>query len=217
MPRRLSSSCRQFRRQHAEFVDGYLSDEAQRAGRAHLDECPVCARHDVHIRRSLMALQALPMIEPSAGFHDRLYERLEREELHYSPAPSRHVRWGMATAIVAASVALLFAASSRARQVEASRPAPVMAYMPATSALQRPALGLGGRELAASTGAASTEAATNGAASNAATRASAATAPTARRSRSRFEALPGQGAAPSGTLFRQGSAVRLQTVSYIGQ
>ena len=207
MPRRLSSSCRQFRRQHAEFVDGYLSDEAQRAGLAHLDECPVCARHDVQIRRSLMALQALPMIEPSAGFHDRLYERIEREELYYSPVPSRHVRWGMATAIVAASVALLFAASSRARHVEASRPAPVMAYTPATSAPQRPALGLGGRDVAAGTGAAT----------SAATRASAATAPTARRSRSRFEALPGQGAAPSGTLLQQGSAVRLQTVSYIGQ
>lgn len=207
MPLRLSSSCRQFRRQHAEFVDGYLSDEAQRAGRAHLDECPVCARHDVQIRRSLMALQALPMIEPSAGFHDRLYERLAREEFHYSPVPSRHVRWGMATAIVAASVALLFAASSRARQVEASRPAPVMVQAPALPATQRPALGLAGRDVAAGTGAAT----------NAAASAAAAAAPAARRSRARFEALPGRGAAPSGTLLQPGLAVRLQTVSYLGQ
>lgn len=217
MPRRLSSSCRQFRRQHAEFVDGYLSDEVQRAGRVHLDECPVCARHDVQIRRSLMALQALPMIEPSAGFHDRLYEKLARAELHYSPVPSRRVRWGMATAIVAASVALLFAASSRSGQAESSRAAPVMAFalatpvpatpVPATPVPQRPVPGLAGRDVAARPGAAT----------NAAASASAATVPTAPRSRARFEALPGQSAAPSGTLLQQGSAVRLQTVNYIGQ
>ncbi|MHB0962703.1 MAG: zf-HC2 domain-containing protein [Gemmatimonadaceae bacterium] len=197
MPRRLSSSCRQFRRQHAEFVDGYLSDEAQRAARVHLDECPVCARHDVQIRRSLMALQALPMIEPSAGFHDRLYERIAREELHYSPVPTRPVRWGMATAIVAASVALLFAASSRSRQSEASRPAPVLALVPARPAPQRPAPARTARIPAAN--------------------ASAMTAATAPRSRARFEALPGPGAARSGTLLQQGSAIRLQTVNYIGQ
>ncbi|MFA6130600.1 MAG: hypothetical protein WC731_06440 [Candidatus Omnitrophota bacterium] len=197
MPRRLSSSCRQFRRQHAEYVDGYLSDEAQRASRAHLDECPVCARQDVQIRRSLMALQALPMIEPSAGFHDRLYEKIARDELHYSPVPLRRVRWGMATAIVAASVALLFTASSRSRQMAASRRAPVMAQAPALPAAQRPA-----PERTASLPAAN---------------ASAMTAATAPRSRARFEALPGQGAAPSRPLFQQGSAVRLQTVSYIGQ
>ena len=178
-------------------MDGYLSDEAQRAGRAHLDECPVCARHDVQIRRSLMALQALPMIEPSAGFHDRLYERLAREELHYSPVPSRPVRWGMATAIVAASAALLFAASSRTSQVQSSRPAPIVAFAPARPAPQRPA--------PART------------ASIPAANASATTAATTPRLRARFEALPGQRAALSGPLIRQGSAVRLQTVNFIGQ
>lgn len=198
MLRHLSSSCRQFRRQHAEYVDGYLSDEAQRAGRAHLDECPACARQDVQIRRSLMALQALPMIEPSADFHDRLYERIAREEFHYSPVPSRHVRWGLATAIVAASAALLFAASSRSRQTETSHPAAVMA-----SASARPASQRSMPERTASIPVA------NGSALTAAV--------TARRSGARFEALPGQGTAPPGPLLQQGAAVRLQTVSYIGQ
>ncbi len=197
MPRRLSSSCRQFRRQHAEFVDGYLPDEAQRTGRAHLDACPLCARHDVQIRRSLMALQSLPMIEPSAGFHDRLYERIARDELHYSPAPSRHVRWGMATAIVAASVALLFAASSRSRHGEASRATPIMAQAPARSVPRRPA-----QERMVSMPGMNEEGA------------NAATAP---RSRARFEALPGFSAPPAGPLLQQGSAVRLQTVNYLGQ
>lgn len=197
MPRRLSSSCRQFRRQHSEFVDGYLSDEAQRAGRAHLDECPVCARQDVQIRRSLMALQSLAMIEPSAGFHDRLYEKIARDELHYSPVPSRRVRWGMATAIVAASVALLFAASSRSRQTRVSRPVPVMASASALPIRPHPM-----PERTASLPAASD---------------SGVNTTTALRSRARFEALPGQRAASSGPLLQQGSAVRLQTVNYLGQ
>lgn len=197
MPRRLSSSCRQFRRQHAEFVDGYLSDEAQRAGRAHLDECPVCARQDVQIRRSLMALQSLPMIEPSAGFHDRLYEKIARDELHYSPVPSRRARWGMATAIVAASVALLFAASSRSRQTQVSRPVPVMASASALPTRPHPM-----PERTASLAAASD---------------SGVSTTTALRSRARFEALPGQRAASSGPLLQQGSAVRPQTVNYLGQ
>ena len=44
--------------------------------RAHLDNCPRCATRDVWMRRSLLALQVLPRIEPSAGFRERLYERL---------------------------------------------------------------------------------------------------------------------------------------------
>lgn len=197
MPCCLYSSCRQFRRQHAEFVDGYLSDKAQRASRAHLDECPACARHDVQIRRSLLALQALPRIEPSTGFHDRLYERISREELHSSRVPSRRVRWGMATAIVAASVALLFAASSRTRETTESRAAPVLARAPERPAPQRPA-----PERVAQLPAAS---------------GSAVTAAPAPRSRARFEALHGPGVGQAGPSLKQGSTVRLQTVSYIGQ
>jgi len=195
MPRRLSSSCRQFRRQHVEFVDGYLSDEAQRAGCAHLDECPVCARHDVQIRRSLMALQSLPMIEPSAGFRDRLYERIARDEFHSVPVPSRHIRWGMTAAIVAASAVLLVAASSRPSV--ASRAVPVTAHASERAAPPRRT-----PERTVSLPAANQ---------------SGMSAPSAPRTPARFEALPGQRVAPSGPLVRREAAVRLQTVSYIGQ
>jgi anti-sigma factor RsiW len=207
MPRRLSSSCRQFRRQHAEFVDGYLSDEAQRAGREHLDECPVCARHDVQIRRSLMALQSLPMIEPSAGFHNRLCERLAREAIHYSPVPSRHVRWGMATVVAVASAALLFTASSHSRQTEAIRRTPVMAYAPTAPILRRSVSGLAGRDVAAS----------NEATLGMATKAPVVTAGTAIHSHAGLEVLPRRDAAQSRPLLQQGLVVRLQAVSYIGQ
>lgn len=144
-----------------------------------------------------MALQSLPMIEPSADFRDRLYARLAREELHYSPVPSRHVRWGMAAAIVAASVALLFAASSRTRPSEASRAVPVMAQAPARPVPLRQA---------------PVRAVSLPAANQSGLRAT-----DAPRSRARFEALPGQGTSPSGPLLPQGTTVRLQTVSYIGQ
>ena len=76
MPCRPSCNCREFRRQHAEFTDGFLSMETSLAMQDHLYECPACATRDVWVRRSLLALQALPSIEPTAGFHDRLYERL---------------------------------------------------------------------------------------------------------------------------------------------
>jgi hypothetical protein len=76
MPCRPSCSCRQFRRQHAEFTDGFLSVEMSCAMQEHLYQCPTCATRDVWVRRSLLALQVLPSIEPSAHFHERLYERL---------------------------------------------------------------------------------------------------------------------------------------------
>jgi anti-sigma factor RsiW len=190
MPRRLSSSCRQFRRQHAEFVDGYLSDEALCASRAHLDECPACAHHDVLIRRSLLAVQALPMIEPSAGFHDRLCERLSREAHHYAPVQSRGVRWGMATVIVAASAALFLAASYLPRQPAMSPPAPVSVPVLA-GAPERPTVATEVKDP---------------------TRAA-----TVSRPFGRFEALPGQAPARRESPMVQGPLVRLQTASYIGQ
>jgi len=76
MPCRSSCSCRQFRRQHAEFVDGFLAEETARAMQGHVNNCPSCATRDVWMRRSLLALQALPRIEPSADFRQRLFERL---------------------------------------------------------------------------------------------------------------------------------------------
>jgi hypothetical protein len=76
MPRRPFSSCRQFRRQHTDFMDGFLSEGTSCDMQEHLICCPSCARHDVWMRRSLLALQALPRIEPSADFRERLYERL---------------------------------------------------------------------------------------------------------------------------------------------
>ena len=86
MPCRPSYSCRQFRRRHVEFVDGLLPGEAQDVCEAHVRECPVCAEHDVQVRRSLLALQVLPTIMPSADFRDRLRARLAGEAPTVVPA-----------------------------------------------------------------------------------------------------------------------------------
>ena len=56
----------------------------------HLYECTACATRDVWVRRSLLALQVLPSIEPSAGFRERLYERLgESLGEQLTPLPAR--------------------------------------------------------------------------------------------------------------------------------
>lgn len=129
MPRRPLSSCRQFRRLHVEYVDGLLSNEALRACRAHLDVCPTCAQQDVRIRRSLLALQALPTIEVSDGFHDRLCERLSREMMDDAREKSPWARRLTAGAIVAA-VAVLYATAVHTRTPVPLRLTPVVARAP---------------------------------------------------------------------------------------
>jgi len=134
MPRRLSLSCRQFRHQHVEFVDGLLPEGTMRALRTHRDECACCSQHDVRIRRSLLVLQALPVIEPSHDFRARLSARLQRDAAELRPVRPRGVRWGIAGAIIAASAALLLAASSRSRPVMPIRLTPVLTRAPQRSA-----------------------------------------------------------------------------------
>lgn len=144
MPRRPSLSCRQFRQLHAEYVDGYLCVEQSRAMRSHGDDCPACSRLDVQIRRSLLALQTLPTIEPSADFRERLHERLVLSQLTERRAstqrpmrmpmrmPTRDVRWALASVVTAASVVfLMLAAQSRTVHPVESRPTLARAPEPA--------------------------------------------------------------------------------------
>ncbi len=180
-------------------MDGYLSEEAQRACGVHRDACPACGHHDVQIRRALLALQALQVIEPSAGFRDRLHARLTREVLHCAPVQSRRVRWRVATTIVAASVALFLAASSHRSPIEPTRAVLVLVRVPERPVPQRP---VPARFATIQT------ATVRGM-----------TAMAAPGSPARFEALPRQGSArpwpsPSPTL---GAAMPLRTVSYLGQ
>jgi anti-sigma factor RsiW len=187
MPRRPSCSCRQFRRLHAEYVDGFLSGGTFRACEMHVHECPTCASHDVLIRRSLLALQALPAIQPSAGFRDRLSRRIAREALEGKTPPPRRVRWGLAGGILAASVAMFIAASSRPRSDDDVHPASVMARAPEHLA-------------------------TTPAHENPMPTATMTSSPALR-----LEALPGRAPMRHPNTVLPATAVRLQAVNYLGQ
>lgn len=119
-------------------MDGLLPEGALCAMRAHRDDCPACSRHDVLIRRSLMALQALPRIEPSADFRVRLFARIARDDVDGPAVGPRGVRWGIAGAVIAASAALLLVASSVQRSVSPVRLTPVLARAPEPPAIALP-------------------------------------------------------------------------------
>ena len=114
-------------------MDGYLCDERSQAMRSHGDACAACSRLDVRVRRSLLALQTLPTIEPSADFRRRLHERLALSQMPHRTqvrmpmsAPMRGVRWGLATVVTAASLAfLVLAPPPKTARPYAVRPVPV--------------------------------------------------------------------------------------------
>jgi hypothetical protein len=68
--------CRTFRRQHLEYLDRTLPGETLVSMQEHAATCSCCARLDVSLRRGLMVARSLSVIQPSAGFADRLRERL---------------------------------------------------------------------------------------------------------------------------------------------
>lgn len=68
--------CRQFRRDHLEYLDDTLPGDTMRAAQLHLLQCAACATHDTMVRRSLMVARSLPRITPRAGFEAQLAARL---------------------------------------------------------------------------------------------------------------------------------------------
>ncbi len=68
--------CREFRSKHVAYVDDLLAAVDMEAMRAHLGWCTSCARQDTAVRRSLLLVRNLPVIEPSPDFIRRLNERL---------------------------------------------------------------------------------------------------------------------------------------------
>lgn len=77
--------CRQFRKQHAYFIDDMLSGVATWAMRDHLSSCAACSRLDTQLRRSLLVARQMPTLEPSKDFQRRLSARLAAEKLARPP------------------------------------------------------------------------------------------------------------------------------------
>ncbi len=76
--------CREFRSKHVAYVDDLLAAVDMDAMRAHLEWCTNCAHQDTAVRRSLLLVRNLPVIEPSPDFMIRLNARLSE----IGPAPT---------------------------------------------------------------------------------------------------------------------------------
>lgn len=106
--------------------------------REHLNGCARCARHDADVRRALLLLKNVPPISVSAGFQDRLRERISRESAAGTPpprtAPRVPLKWvATAAAVVAvAGVASWTGASGSSENAPHRLPA-VIASVPPVS------------------------------------------------------------------------------------
>jgi anti-sigma factor RsiW len=139
--------CREFRKNHALFVDARNNAAEAQAMREHLNSCPACARQDMLIRRSLLLVRNLPRIEPSPGFAARLDARLRAASATTSESrlPLRF-SIGAFSAIAATVAFVTVAASMSVRHSHATeiRLDPVVATLPelesAPSPVATPAL-----------------------------------------------------------------------------
>ena len=129
MTRRMD--CREFRDQHALFVDLRCSALEESEMREHMRSCPKCSRHDTVVRRSLMLVRSLPSIEPSPDFRARLEARLRSVTPELAPRPLR----GSYAAFFALAASVVFLAYLAADAVRRSgsteiHMAPVVANIP---------------------------------------------------------------------------------------
>ena len=69
-------SCGEFRKYFSEYRDGYLDPADAAAMREHVKVCEACARHQRAFELGIGELKALPSIEPSYDFVQRLQHRL---------------------------------------------------------------------------------------------------------------------------------------------
>lgn len=134
-------NCREFRRKHDAYIDDLLSGIDMDAMARHREDCPRCARLDTRVRRALLLAHNLPIIQPSAGFAERLQLRLmhERALMAAGHLPqTRTERWrpfstGIYAAIAAGlvtAVALGATLSAASREPQMIRLAPVVATLP---------------------------------------------------------------------------------------
>lgn len=121
--------CKEFLERHAPYVDLMCSAFEENEMREHVRRCASCARHDTLVRRSLMLVRSLPVIEPSADFGKRLEARLRT----VTPMRLEPVRSSYRTVATLAAALVLFAVlatSMMSRSSEPVRMSPVVATLP---------------------------------------------------------------------------------------
>jgi hypothetical protein len=128
--------CREFRDQHAAYVDDVLCGEDVRLMRRHLEQCAECAKHDTKVRRGLMLARNLPPVHCSADFMERLNARLREVEPLQAASDANARRIGVAAIPFALLAASILGVAGLASFFTASEPqgpirlAPVVASMP---------------------------------------------------------------------------------------
>lgn len=124
--------CKEFRDKHALYVDLMCTAIEEAELRAHVRECAKCSRHDTVVRRSLMLVKSLPVIEPSPLFQQRLDARLRTITPPFaaSQAPIRTPHWGFA-ALAAGVVFVTYLATETLTRASGPLPmSPVVATVP---------------------------------------------------------------------------------------
>ena len=76
--------CRTFRQHHCAFVDDLLPGADAALLEAHRAACGRCAEYDARVRRSLLVIHNLPVVQCSPDFAERLQRRLRETQ------PDRH-------------------------------------------------------------------------------------------------------------------------------
>ncbi|MDT8436708.1 MAG: zf-HC2 domain-containing protein [Gemmatimonadota bacterium] len=94
-------SCDRFLQSYSEFRDGLLGAAEEGELRAHLEDCPRCARFDRAVRLGVDVLQSMPPECPEEDFLPRLRHRLYNIDEGLAPSSGR-LAGGAALAGVAA-------------------------------------------------------------------------------------------------------------------
>jgi hypothetical protein len=74
----VAMDCREFRKQHFAYLDDTMPGDDMAAAQRHIMSCDNCAAHDTMVRRSLMLVRNMSVIEPSVEFRQRMQERLSQ-------------------------------------------------------------------------------------------------------------------------------------------
>jgi len=131
--------CREFRESHFAFVDDTLPGVELVRMQMHITECESCARHDAAVRRSLMLFRNLPSIQPSAGFSQRLEQRLLDARMADMAAANSGRSRKLAATVAVTSVVILGYIGVSLREVDYPRDIvfpPVVASAPSSGATQ---------------------------------------------------------------------------------
>lgn len=99
-------TCQEFHSHQSDYLDGVLDEAASARCRAHMACCVSCARRERVVQESLSLLSALPAVEPSENFQDRLEHRL----LHLQDEMARHDRFAGSGALATLAIATAIAA-----------------------------------------------------------------------------------------------------------